>query len=781
MKPVEKAPGGVVQSTTPGDYRWVGKPVPRVDAEAKVTGRLKYLTDLDRPGMLHGRVKRSDYPHAVIKNIDVSAARGLPGVAAVLTAGDVPGQNGFGIVVPDQPVLCRDKVRYLGDAVALVAAETPEAAAKALDLIRVEYEPLPVVDDPIEALKEGAPKVHEKGNLHSSARVNRGDVEKAFAEAGLIIENVYRSPRQMHTFLETEGGMAEIDGDGNITVWAGGQHPYRDQLQVARALGYNPKKIRIVNNPLGGAFGGKDEITVQIHLALLALHTKRPVKLWLSREESVVSGWKRHPMAVFYKTAFKRDGTLLANEVKIYGDTGAYASLGGPVVNLAIEHCCGPYRVPHHRAEGYCVYTNNGVAGAFRGFGANQVIFAMETQLDIAAEKLGIDRLEIRKMNALRRGDVAALGHTMKASVGVLATLEAAEKSELWQRREELKRNVAAPWKKRGIGVASELHGTGLGAGLPDYGAARIVLESDGTFTVKVSCPEIGQGNTTAYAQMAAEALGCELARVRVQTGDTDLTPDSGTSTASRSIYTGGNAIVAAAEKMKAKLVSVATERLEASIDDLARYVYDRGLDPAAVGSFVWPTAGVSIEGAFGLPHLIYTYITQVALVEVDTLTGRVEVVEAFTALDAGKVINLQGIEGQADGGAAMGTGYALMEDTIIEGGRFKTKNLSTYIIPTALDIPKHESKMVEVLEETGPYGAKGVGEAVCVPITPAITNAVHDAVGVWISHIPATPERVHRLIQRATTQNGHRAVPLPESEGPRITERSVTFGGEVR
>jgi xanthine dehydrogenase D subunit len=769
--------------------KWVGARVSRIDAFDKVTGKLKFMSDLSFPDMLWGAVLRSEHPHALIRGIDTSKAEAMEGVVTVMTHRDVPGLNGFGIVIPDQPVLCSDKVRYMGDAIALVAAVSKEKAREALGAISVEYEPLPVVEDPEDAMLESSPKVHDGGNVHHRIKVERGDVDTAFREAEVVVENTYYTPRQMHAFMETESGVAAMDEHGDITVWCGSQHPFRDQLQIARALGMNPKKIHVVSTPAGGAFGGKDEITVQIYLALLALRTGRPVKIVLSREESVVAGMKRHPMKIRMKTAAAADGTLLANEVRVVADTGAYASLGGPVVNLAIEHSCGPYRVPNVRLEGFCVYTNNGLAGAFRGFGANQVTFALETQVDMIAERLGMDKIEFRRKNAVRRGDVAALGHTMTASVGALATLGAASQCELWKRREELKARPSAPYKRRGVGLATELHGCGLGVGLPDYGAATIDLLSDGRFAVGVSCPEIGQGNTTAFAQMAADSLGCSLEDIVVVSGDSRHTLDCGTSTASRSVYTGGNAIRCAAAKIRDQLADIASEALRVpkdaiafgpggveasscsdrdavssggrgrlSFSEIARMAEGQGKKVRADGHFIWPVADRGLEGYFGLPHLIYSYITQLALVEVNTLTGEVEVLRAVSIPNPGKAINPAGIEAQSEGGVVMGMGYALMEDTIIERGITKTPNFSTYIIPTSMDAPDIETVIVEEPEPSGPFGAKGIGEAVCVPITPAITNAIHDATGIWVTHIPATPERVYTALKKHALEAGERA-----------------------
>ncbi len=752
--------------------KWVGTGITRIDARDKVTGTLKYMSDLSFPDMIHGVILRSKYPHAIIKKINTKPAKKLDGVEAILTHEDVPGLNGFGIAIPDQPVLCRDKVRYMGDAVALVGAESKELAALAAGLIEVEYEPLPVVDNPEHAMLESSPLVHKTGNIHNHVEVQRGDIEAAYREAAVIIENTYFTPRQMHAFLEPESGVATIDADKNITIWCGGQHPYRDQLQVARALGMNPRKIRIINTPTGGAFGGKDEITVQICLALLTLRTGRPVKIVLSREESVVAGMKRHPMKIRMKTAAAAEGTILANEVRIVSDTGAYASLGGPVIGFAVEHSCGAYRVENVKLEGFCVYTNNGVAGAFRGFGANQVTFAVETQLDMIAERLGMDKLEIRKKNALRKGDIAPLGHKMEASVGLLGTLDVAGNSRLWQLKEEFKAKSGAPHKKRGIGIACSFQGCGLGKGLPDYGAATVELLPDGGFAVGISCPEIGQGNTTAFTQMAADYIGCSINSIVMLSGDTGHTLDSGTSTASRSIYTGGNAMRLAVQNLHDTMLPVAAEILHVPEDDIsfrddaviskschdkmisfkeiAQLVAGKGIPVKGEGYFLWPVSETELRGYVGIPHLLYSYVTQIALVEVNTLTGETEILEAVSVPDPGKAINPQGVEGQSEGGVVMGQGYALTEDTIIQGGITLTRNFSTYILPTSLDTPREiQTIIAEELEPTGPFGAKGIGEAVCIPISPAITNAIHDAVGIWIKKIPATPERVYTALKK--------------------------------
>lgn len=405
--------------------RWVGKSVKRIDGPQKVTGEQMYKTDYNYPNMVWGKVLRSAYPYAKIKAIDTTKAKEHPGVVCVLTYKDVPGFNGFGIVTPDQPVLCEAIVRCTGDAVALVAAETLEDAEEAIALIDVDYEPLEPVTDAEKAMIQGAPNLHPDGNIHSHVTINNGNVDKGFEEADYIFENTFYSPRQMHAFIETEGGWGILEADGSLTIQCPAQYGHRDKLQLARALALNPERIHVYSSPNGGGFGGKDEITVQIYLALLALNTGgRPVKIHLSREESVIAGIKRHPFKVTVKTGAKKDGTLVANQVRAVADTGAYASLGGAIIALAIEHASGPYKIPNVDMEGFCVFTNNGISGAFRGFGVNQVCVGIETHIDMLAEKTGLDPIEIRKKNAYRQGEVSSLGHSVQSSVGTIETLE---------------------------------------------------------------------------------------------------------------------------------------------------------------------------------------------------------------------------------------------------------------------------------------------------------------------------------------------------------------------
>jgi CO/xanthine dehydrogenase Mo-binding subunit len=734
--------------------KWVGKPVVRKDGRGKVTGETKFFSDMTLPNMLYAKAARSKYPHAKIKKISTEKAEAVPGVVAVLTHKDVPAVNGFGILIPDQPVLCFDKVRYPGDALAIVAAETLEAAQRAAEEVEVEYEPLPVVSDPLEAMKPDAPKVHEKGNILRHATVRVGDVDAAYRDAAVVVENTYRTGRQMHMYLETEAGVAMLDEDGRLVLYTGGQSPYRDQMQISRALGIKPEDIRVISTPVGGAFGGKEENTVQIHLAMLALRTKRPVKMVWTREESGVAGMKRHPMVVTTKTGADSTGRIIANRVRIVADTGAYASLGPTVLDVAIETSCGPYRIPNIDIDAYSVYTNNAVAGAFRGFGAPQVNFAMESNIDIIAEKLGIDRLEIRKRNALREGDTGPFGYKLSGSVGIYETLLRAERSDLWKNRETHKSQASAPWCKRGIAVTAGVKGFGFGA-LPDFAAASIQITPTGKFVVGVSCPEIGQGGLTAYSQIAADALYCDIADIYIASADSQLAPDTGTSSSSMALVRGGNAILAAAPKMIEILRNAASQILGGRKEDLevgesqilqkrnpnksvtytqiAQFLHRKGSESKVVAGFEVPRVDKPVEGSIEIPHLSYMYS---------------KVLRFFLSPDSGKVINPQSYTGQCEGAIVQGLGFALIEDTQIDNGVIKTNNFTTYIIPTIADIPEIQIDPVETHEKIGPFGAKGLGEIGIVPVGSVVANAIYDATGARLFNLPATPERVYQAIR---------------------------------
>ena len=759
-----------------GDLRWVGRSIPRKEGVGKTTGETKFFSDMILPNMLWAKVLRSKYPHALIKKIDTSKAESLPGVVTVLTHKDVPGLNGFGIVIPDQPVLCYDKVRFLGDAIAVIAAESKEIAEKAVQLVDVDYEPLPVVTDPVQAMKPEGTRVHANGNILRHETVRNGNALQAFQNAAVIVEHTYCTPRQMHMFLETEAGIGMLDENGNIVLYVGGQAPYRDQMQVSRALGIKPEKIRVISTPVGGAFGGKEENTVQIHLALLAIKTKRPVKLVWTREESGITGIKRHPMIITTKTAADREGNLIANQVRIIADTGAYASLGPTVLDVAVENSCGAYKIPNVDIDAYLVYTNNSISGAFRGFGSVQVNFALESNIDMIAEKLGMDRLVLRKKNVLREGDIGSFGYAIRGSVGVYETLLKVENSELWKNQLKYKTEKTAAWCKRGIGIATGVKGFGFGA-LPDFAAASIQITPTGKFVIGISCPEIGQGAITAYTQIAAEALNCHIDDIYIASADSQLAPDTGTTSASMALVRGGNAILAAAPKMNQLLLAAGSQILEeppdklrieqshvksnldrkkiVSLAQIAQYLEKSGSDTKVIGGFNVPRFEKPAQGSIEIPHWSYMYASGIALVEVDTLTGVTKVLKFLLATDCGKIINPQSYFGQHEGAILQGIGFALMEDTLIENGNVLTNNFTTYIIPTIADMPDIQIEPVETYEKIGPFGAKGLGEIGIVAVPAAVANAIYDATGARIYSLPATPERVYKALQNKDEFHG--------------------------
>lgn len=738
----------------------VGKPLPRPEVIAKVTGQAIYTDDITFPDQLYGATLRAAYPHARILSIETTAAAALPGVHAVLTGADVPGRHNHGLVYHDWPALADDKVRYLGDPVAIVAADTPAIAARALALIQVTYAPLPVVDSPQMALQPDAPLVHENwpgGNLLKHIQVRHGDVAVGFAGSHAIVERVYQTATTEHAFLEPEcaiGVPAGYDpGHPKLTIYVGSQIPYADRSQVAACLNLPDAAVRIISPLVGGGFGGKEDIAAQIHVALLAQRAHRPVKMLYSRQESLLFHPKRHATTIRIKTGAARDGRLLALEAELYGDGGAYASLSDKVMTRATTHATGPYRVPHARIDCYAAYTNNPPSGAFRGFGVTQSAFAVEQNMDILAQQLGLDPLEFRRRNALQVGDTTATGQTLRESVGLLETIEVVSRyidhagsRWRWSWREG--------HKAYGWGVACAYKNTGLGGGAPDKAAAVVEAFPDGTAIVRTSAAEIGQGLVTIVAQCVAEELGLPYARVRVLLSDTDLTPDAGPTTASRQTYVTGNAARLAAGILRESISSVVAERLDVPPGELR---YEEGLLRAngRVVPFGQAIAWLLAEGreprtyyeyeapatqplgSGGDMHFAFSFATQAALVEVDLETGIVRVLKVVAANDVGRAINPIGLQGQVEGGVMMGLGNCLTEEYIVEQGIPFTDSLARYKIPGIQHTPEIISLVVEDPAADGPYGAKGVGELSSIPTTPAICNAIYHACGVRVTRLP--------------------------------------------
>jgi selenium-dependent xanthine dehydrogenase len=736
----------------------IGKPLPRPDAVAKVTGAAKYTDDYAFPDMLWGATLRAKVPHANILNIDTSKAKALPGVRAVLTHADVPGSKNHGLIYNDWPVLCYDKVRYQGDAVAIVAADTREIAERALDAIEVAYEELPVVDNPVDALKSETIVVNDgtgHGNLLKHIHVEKGDVENGFAEAEVIVENEYRSPFYEHAFLEPECSIGRVLENGRIEVICGSQIPYEDRRQIAAALDMEERDIRVRGALIGGGFGGKEDIAAQIHVALLAKATGRPVKMLYSRHESLMFHPKRHATLIRVKTGAKRDGTLVASQATIYGDTGAYASLGDKVMTRAATHAAGPYNVPNVKIDCYAVYTNNPPAGAFRGFGVTQSAFAVESNMDEIAHKLGIDPFELRRKNALTIGSTTSTGQVVRESAGLLECIKLVEQEVKKQRLETGDSGLHSTSSKiRAWGFACAYKNTGLGGGAPDKSAAEVEVFEDGTAEVRTSAAEIGQGLPTILAMITAEELGLPYERVRVLLSDTDLTPDGGPTTASRQTFVTGNAARHAAKGMREILAETASEDLDAAPEELVfknGYIRCNGHQlPFAkvvkrarqenrptryLHEYHAPaTKPLGVEGDM---HFGFSYAAQAALIELDTDTGQVHVLKIVTATDIGRALNPLALQGQVEGGIMMCLGNALTEEYIVEKGRVWTDRLAKYKMPSIKHTPEIVSFLVEDEISAGPYGAKGVGEISSIPTTPAITNAIYNACGVRVKRLP--------------------------------------------
>jgi nicotinate dehydrogenase large molybdopterin subunit len=745
----------------------------RRDGEPKVTGKLKYLTDLTFPNMLYGTVLRSEYPHAEIESIDTKEAEELAGVFAVITYKDVPGLNGFGIVIQDQPVFCEEKVRYVGDAIAAVAARTKEIAQKAISLIKVKYQPLQTITDPDEALKDTAIRLHKEGNLlhHAAFKKGKSNIEEAFNKCEWIIEETYQTPRQMHAYMETEGGVAVPDEAGGITIYAPTQHGFKDQLQLSRILTLPLEKIRIISSPIGGSFGGKDELNVQPYISLLALKTQRPVKIHQSRRISIKAGLKRHPMKIYMKTGADASGKIIAHQVKITADTGAYATLGPAVLDFAVEHSTGPYIIENVDVNGYSVYTNNGVAGEFRGFGGNQITFALETQIERLAEKAKIDSTKLRFTNLRKTEDFGPVDQPIVATTGAYAVLTEITKSAILQKNLDTNA-MDGDGKIKGRGYSITMHGGGLGYGRADASGARLALNSAGKIEVSFGFEECGQGLISTIEMIMTDTFFCVSSDIEIIIGDTAKVPHSGSSTASRatnmvwlgisklkapfseklltlaekqtkcskeSLYLGKNGIWKKEEENKGPALILSYKQLADSCEEL----------PTVSASYHFPTTPNSIDGG----HFLYTFAGVAAEVEIDTLTGIVAVTRMDHVISAGPVVNPMGYLGQIEGGANMGLGFTIMEDAVMENGRYMNENFDTYLIPTILDIPIETT--VTAIEELVPgddYGPRGVGEIGTVAVAPAIISAIHDATGIWLNQLPV---RTDILLQALEKQQG--------------------------
>ncbi|HEY6042991.1 MAG TPA: molybdopterin cofactor-binding domain-containing protein [Anaerolineae bacterium] len=735
----------------------ISRPLIRPDAVAKVTGKGIYADDLSVEGMLFAHVSRSEYPHANLKRVDVSSACALPGVVAVLTAEDIPGRKDCGVHEVDWPVLCYDKVRYVGDAIALVVANSEETAERAAGLIKVDYEPLPVVTGPKEAAQTDAPVLHLKHpskNFKTTYHLENGDVSKGFAEADVIVEREYRTQTVEHAFLEPEAALAVPDTDGRLTVYCGGQIPFGDLEQIAATLNVPIEKVRVINCLIGGGFGGKEDVSVQIHAALAAWHTKRPVKLTWSRKESLITHPKRHATIIKLKTGAKKDGTLVAHQAEIWGDGGAYASLSNHVMLRTTTHAAGPYAVPNVTVDTYAMYTNNVPAGAFRGFGVTQSAFAMESQLDELAQALGISPVDIRRKNILKVGKQTLAGHVLTESCGLDHCLElvAAEMNNA--------SFIAAEGdKRRAWGIACAYKNTGFGSGAYDAAGAEVELFANGNASVRAGAAEIGQGLVGVLAQVVSEELGVPYENVDVLVSDTDLTPDGMATTASRQTYVTGNAARYASIEARRSLSETASEMLDAPPDAL---IFLDGQVRANGKSILLSTVVGQARREGRIPKFRYQYVAptvpqyhhfafgfgvQAALVEVDVKTGETKVLRIIAANDVGRVINPLALLGQVEGSISMGLGMALQENFVMQDGYVQTDSFYKCRVPTIEQTPEVTTFFVEEETKDGPYGAKGVGELASIPTTPAIINAIRNATGVRCYSLPADKKWLRRAL----------------------------------
>ncbi len=720
----------------------VGERVRRPDAPDKVKGSALYIEDLAFAGSLWGAVLRSPHAHARIARLDVSRARAVAGVHAVLTAKDIPGKNLIPMIQADWPVLAAEYARHVGEGVALVAAESREALAEAMQTIAVEYEPLTALLDMEDALRSG--------EIISHWKVRRGDLA-AIRRAGLVVvEGTYRTPYQEHAYIEPNGMIAMPDGQGGVVVYGSMQCPFYVQKAVASALGLDLARTRIVQTVTGGGFGGKEDAPSApgAQVALLAQATCRPVRLILSREEDMAVMSKRHPGRIRMRTAATPDGQLVAAEVDYLLDGGAYATLSPVVLFRGTAHACGPYRVPNVKVDSRVVRTHKVPCGAFRGFGEPQVVFACESQMDLLAERLGIDPLVLRLKNALAEGDETITGHKLTVSVGFRDVLDKVAASADWTRKRTEYAKGAGP-VRRGIGLAACYYGVGLGAmgkHLNPAGA-NVVVAADGSVTVAVGTTEIGQGMITVLSQIAAEALGCPVELVRVMEADTSRVPDSGPTVASRTTVMSGNAIRDAAAKIRAAMEPVIADSGLSWREAVALCV-ERQVGLAAHGWSVPPATTFDLETGQGEAYICYSFSANVVEVEVDVETGQTRVLAVHSGHDTGKVINPTTGEGQIEGGVVQGLGYALVEEHTLRDGRIVNDQFSTYIIPTPLDVPEIHAILVEHPFPWGPYGAKGLGETPIIAVAPAVTAAIHHAAGVRLSEIPATPERVWAALE---------------------------------
>ncbi|MGM0409639.1 MAG: xanthine dehydrogenase family protein molybdopterin-binding subunit [Bacillota bacterium] len=761
------------------EHKSVNKSKKRVDAYEKVTGKAKFGADLFFDRMLYGKVLRAKYPHAEILNIDTEKAKNVKGVKVVLTAKDIP-NNEFGVIIENQQVLAKEKTMYIGDGVALVAAETEKAAKKAIELIEVEYKELEGIYDPLEARKNDAKALHEDldNNQVIHHPLRKGNIKKGFDEADVVIEREYTTQFIEHSYLETEA-VAVVPHERNtlVSVYGSVQNPYATRDAVASVLETDLNNVRIIQDNMGGSFGGKDEniSSMAARASVLALETNRPIKMVNTREESIKESYKRHPYYLRYKVGAKENGDLVAMEIEAVADSGAYACQTPFVTWRSVVQATGPYEVPNVKTDTYGFYTNNVYTGAMRGYGSPPTIFAQEQLMEELAEELEMKPHELRQKNMYHNGSETASGqklddHEVSLEEVMSKAMEAIDYEEKLEKYSKEQKGD----KKRGIGMAISYRGVSLGAEGVDAAGAIVSIQKDGSLIIYGGLSENGQGLKTVYSQIAAEELGISLDKINFMESDTSVAPESGSTVASRGTLVGGNAVKDAASKLKTVIKEVAADNYDLEIDklelrdnhvftkdgekiasfnDIINTAYNQGVFLSAYGWYQTPDISWDEETGQGRPYFTYVYGCQIAEVEVDTGTGELEVLNMAAAHDVGKAINPANVKGQIYGGVVMGLGHATMEDLQTEKGYIKTDNFDKYLIPTAKDMPDIEPIIVENPDPNGPYGAKSIGEPTLELGSAAIANATAQALNRRIRDLPLNLERV--LIGRYLSKGG--------------------------
>jgi CO/xanthine dehydrogenase Mo-binding subunit len=712
----------------------IGTSVARPDARDKVTGAARYPADLVRPGMAHAKAIFAHRTHARIVRIDSTRARALPGVLAVLTAADVP-YNRYGLISSDQEVLCSERVRYVGDRVALVVATNADVAAAGAALVEIEYEDLPAVTDPLAALLPGAPLVHPDlaTNLLLHQPIRKGDVERGFAEADVILEGTFTTSWQEHAYLQPDAAVAYYEGD-TLVVETAGQWLHEDRRQLAAIVGVSEDALIVRYAKIGGAFGGREDLSVQTLAALATWKLKRPTVLVWNREEAIVGHHKRHPFHITTRWGAKRDGTIIAVETRSVADGGAYASTSIEVLKCAAIFAHGPYRVPNVATDAYVTYTNNVPSGAFRGFGTPQAHWAAESMITRIANALEIDPIDIRRKNLYREGDTEATRSVLPPGVSALPVLERCA-AEARARFEPRPPADSSSTKRRGLGIASGIKNVGYSFGYPDQSTATVELIGSARIeraVVRIGVADVGQGVSLILRQIVAEKLELPLRSVAIVHEDSAQAPNGGSASASRLTFMAGRAVHDAAAAAQANFNA-------------------RTGTSATVQFRPKPTTAIDRITGEGDPNYCYGYVAQAVEVEVDITTGLTQVLRIISVHDVGRAINRQQVEGQIEGCLAQAVGYALTENFVSREGAILTPHFSTYLLPTTLDMPTEIYPIImELADPQGPYGARGMSEMPLVPFAPAVAAAIYDATGAWVNDLPMTPERILDAIDAA-------------------------------